>query len=121
MSKNINNKNETIQKEHHSTTQQANIPCNTKRSKLRSQKDNKNEEVSPRKTCKNKSAKVNNLTTKMNKTMFKTITKIKTSRQLYIQSQHAQNNVRKRTNNCAQHIPKHCVKCKSETRKNMHH
>ena len=50
-------KDETMQEERRSTVWQTRAPCNTKGGKLRGQKDNKNEEVTPRKPAKNKKCK----------------------------------------------------------------
>ena len=76
-------------------------------------KPTKNEEVTPRKTCKKpKSTKVSILARKINETMCKTIPKNKASRGLHIKNQKVQKNANKHTNNCAQLISKHCAKCK---------
>ena len=46
-----------MQEERRSTVWQTRAPCNTKGGKLCGQKDNKNEEVTPRKPAKNKKCK----------------------------------------------------------------
>ena len=49
--------------------------------------------------------------------MHKTIAKNKASKETPIQCKKTKRQATKPINNCAQHIPKHCTKCKTETSK----